>query len=108
MIEELFSHKDYVRVLHAVKRKPKRFAELQRALGLNPAQVDRAVKFLRKGFWIIPRVIPSEKGRLLIEYELGKKGAAFLESFDAFKESALRHRAALGQTVAGELQSFTR
>ena len=26
MIEELFSHKDYVRVLHAVKRKPKRFA----------------------------------------------------------------------------------
>jgi DNA-binding HxlR family transcriptional regulator len=105
---ELFAHRDYVRILSSVRRKPKRFGELQKELDLNPAQVDRALKFLRKGLFIVPRVKPSAKGRLLVEYEIGKRGAAFLDSFKAFSHDALRRMDALGASVAAELESFTR
>jgi DNA-binding HxlR family transcriptional regulator len=104
MIMELLAHKDYVRILQAIRRKPRRFGELQKELGLNPTQVDRAVKFLRKGLWIVPRVAPSETGRMLVEYELGKRGGAFLESFKAFRVDALRRKAALGPSVVAELR----
>jgi DNA-binding HxlR family transcriptional regulator len=107
MVMELFAHRDYIRVLSSVRRKPKRFGQLQKELGLNPAQVDRALKYLRKGLFIIPRVEPSAKGRLLVEYEIGKRGAAFLDSFSAFSHDALRRRAALGDSVTAELKSFT-
>jgi hypothetical protein len=70
--------------------------------------VDRAVKFLRKGLWIVPRVVPSEKGRLLVEYEIGKRGTAFLDAFKAFSADASRRKAELGESVTAELQSFTR
>jgi len=108
MIMELLAHKDYLRILHAVRRAPMRFGELQKELSLNPAQVDRAVKFLRRGLWIVPRVAPSEKGRMLVEYKLGKRGAAFLDSFKLFSADALRHKAALGLSVVAELQSLSR
>ncbi len=108
MIMELLAHKDYLRILHAVRRKPMRFGELQKELALNPAQVDRAVKFLRKGLWIVPHVAPSRKGRLFVEYELGKRGAAFLDSFKAFNAGALRHKARLGRAAVTELQSLSR
>ncbi len=108
MVMELFAHKDYVRILHAVRRKPRRFGELQKELGLNPVQVDRAVKFLRKGLWIVPRVAPSEKGRLLVEYAIGKRGTAFLDVFKAFSVDASRRKSDLGESVTAELQSFTR
>lgn len=81
--------------MQAVRRRPMRFGALQKDLGLNPAQVDRAVKFLRKGLWIVPRVAPSERGRMLVEYELGRRGAAFLESFKAFSVGAIRRKAEL-------------
>lgn len=105
---ELFAHKDFVRILSAVGRKPRRFGQLQKELGLNPAQVDRALKYLRKGLFIVPRVEPSTKGRLLVEYVIGKRGEAFLASFEAFSRDALRRKATLGESVAQELESFTR
>ena len=108
MLMELFAHKDYVRLLYAVKRKPKRFGELQAELGLNPAQVDRALKFLRKELWIVPQIIPSEKGRLLLEYAIGKRGLAFLDAFKGFSESVSRHKAEFGKAVTAELESLTR
>ncbi len=108
MIMELLAHRDYVRVLQAIRTRPRRFGELQKELGLNPAQVDRAAKFLRKGLWIVPRVVPSEAGRMLVEYTLGRRGAAFLESFKAFRADALRRRAALGSSVVAELRSLDR
>jgi DNA-binding HxlR family transcriptional regulator len=108
MIMELFSHRDYLRILSAIRRKPKRFGQLQKALRLNPAQVDRALKFLRKWLWIVPRVASSGKGRLVVEYGIGKRGAAFLDSFQAFRNGALRRKAALGDSVAAEIESFTR
>jgi DNA-binding HxlR family transcriptional regulator len=108
MLSELFAHKDYVRILHAVRRKPMRFGALQEELGLNPAQVDRAARFLCKGLLIVPRVVPSEKGRLLVEYEIGRRGKAFLDLFKAFRADASRRKAELGESITAELQSFTR
>lgn len=108
MVMELLAHRDYVRILFSIRRKPKRFGELQKELGLNPAQVDRALKYLRKGLWIVPRVAPSAKGRLLVEYEIGRRGTAFLDSFRAFSQDALRRRGDLGDSVVAELQGFTR
>ncbi len=108
MIMELLAHKDYIRILQAVRRRPMRFADLQKDLDLNPAQVDRAVKFLRKGLWVVPRVVPSERGRMLVEYKLGRRGAAFLESFKAFSRGAIRREAELGRSVVAELRGFAR
>jgi DNA-binding HxlR family transcriptional regulator len=108
MVMELLAHKDYVRILSSIRRKPKGFSQLQKELRLNPAQVDRALKYLRKGLFIVPTVKPSAKGRLLVEYEIGKRGAAFLHSFDAFSHDALRRKSELGSSVEQELASFTR
>lgn len=108
MLMELLAHRDYLRILYALQRKPRRFGELQRELGLNPNQVDRAVKFLRKGLWIVPRVARCAKGRMLIEYELGKRGAAFLGSFKAFSAGAVRRKTELGPGVVAELRSLAR
>lgn len=108
MIMELLGHKDYLRILMAVEKKPLRFTELQKALGLNPTQVDRALTFLRKGLWIVPKTLPAEKGPIRVEYSLGKRGAAFLASWQSFRTQAERHEAELGKSEVAELQSLTR
>ena len=105
---ELLSNRSYLRVLYALRRKPLRFVELQKELGLNPAQVDRALKALRKELWIVPRVVPSKKGRMLIEYEIGKKGLSFLEAFKSFSSDLVRRKAQLGESVKTELQGLAR
>jgi DNA-binding HxlR family transcriptional regulator len=105
---ELLGHKDYLRILMAVDKKPLRFTEVQKALGLNPTQVDRALTFLRKGFWIVPKTLPAEKGPVRIEYSLGKRGAAFLASWQSFRTQAERHEAELGKSEVAELQSLAR
>ena len=108
MIMELLKHKDYLRILMALERKPLRFTEIQRTLGLNPTQVDRALTFLRKGLWVIPKTLPTEKGPIRMEYSLGKRGAAFLESFESFRTQAERREAELGKSEVAELQSLSR
>lgn len=62
MIMELLKHTDYLRILMTLERGPLRFTEIQKTLKLNPTQVDRALTFLRKGLWIIPRTLRAEKG----------------------------------------------
>jgi DNA-binding HxlR family transcriptional regulator len=74
MVMALSAHRDYVRILSSIRRKPKRFSQLQKEPGLNLAQVDRALKFLRKALFIVPRIEPSTKGRIRVEYEVGNKG----------------------------------
>ena len=108
MIMELLGHKDYLRILMAVEKKSLRFTEVQKALGLNPTQVDRALTFLRKGLWIIPKTLPTEKGPIRVEYSLGKRGAAFLASWQSFRTQAERHEAELGKSEVAELQSLAR
>ncbi len=106
MIIDLLGHKDYIRVLATLYRKPMYFSQIQRALNLNPVQVDRALRFLRKGLWIVPRTAPTERGRIMVEYSLGKRGAAFLKSFKMFSDDVMKHRVSLGSAEVAELQSL--
>ena len=108
MIMDLLGHKDYIRVLLALEEGPLRFSALQRTLKLNPTQLDRALKALRKGHWIIPHVAPGEGGRILVEYRLAKRGTAFLQSFHVFSKDASRRMAALGTSEVAELKSLYR
>ena len=106
MILELLKHKDYVRVLMILETKPLRFNQMQNALKLNPTQIYRALNFLRKGLWIIPRTIPSEGNRIIVEYGVGKRGEAFLESFKTFGAAAEKRKNALGHSEVAELQGL--
>jgi len=106
MIVDLLGHKDYIRVLVTLDKKPMYFNQLQRALNLNPTQIDRALRFLRKGLWITPRTMATDRGRILVEYSLGKRGAAFLKSFKTFSDDAQRRKVSLGSTEVAELQSL--
>ena len=106
MIMELLGHQDYIRVLLAVERKPLRFSQIQKSLGLNPAQVDRALDFLRKGLCIIPRTVPTRGSRIVVEYSLGKRGVAFLQSFKTFRSAAEHRTIALGHSAVAEIQNL--
>lgn len=108
MILEILKHPDYVRILLALRRKPLRFTEIQRALELNPAQVDRALGFLRKGLWIVASTSPASRGKINAQYALGKKGFAFLESFESFRVGAKRRTNQIGKSGIAELQSLSR
>ena len=57
------------------------YSEIKELLGLKESQMNRAIKLLSKNFWIIPRTIPIKKGRILVKYELGKKGKLFVKMF---------------------------
>ncbi|MEK7859366.1 MAG: hypothetical protein AAB320_09525 [Elusimicrobiota bacterium] len=108
MIMELLGHKDYLRILMVLEKKSLRFTGIQKALDLNPTQVNRALTFLRKGLWIIPQTLPTEMGPIRVEYGLGKRGAAFLSSWKSFRTQAERHKAELGKSEVAELQSLSR
>jgi len=88
-----------------VEEKPLRFSQLQKFLVLNPAQIDRALSFLRKGLCIIPHTIPVG-GKIVVEYCLSKRGAAFLESFKTFRIAAEERKVALGSSDVAELQNL--
>ncbi len=107
MILDLLAHKDYLRILIALDRAPRRFTEIQKALELNPAQVDRGLKFLQTGLWVVPKTIPAKSGPIRVEYRLGKRGAAFLESFEQFRAELARREPQLGRDEVEELQSLS-
>lgn len=108
MITVLLGHKDYLRILFALRKNGGglRFGQLESLLGLNPAQVDRALKFLRKGSWVKAQLLPAERGRGQLEYCLGRRGAAFLDAFSAFTADIYRRKNELGPATAAELQSL--
>lgn len=108
MILDLLGHKDYLRILIALEGAPQRFTEIQKSLDLNPAQVDRALAFLRKGLWVVPKTLPAESGPLRVEYRLGKRGAAFLASFERFRADIALQERQLGRAEVQELQSLSR
>ena len=104
MIWELLAHKDYLRVLHSVKRKPMRFGALLRDLDLNPAQVDRAIKFLSAARLIAPALADTATGKAWIVYLPTTRGDALLGAFKDFSDGVSRRRAELGGSVAAELE----
>jgi len=107
MILDLLGHKNYLRILIALDGAPRRFTEIEKALDLNPTQVDRGLTFLRKGLWVIPRTLSTEAGPLRVEYSLGKRGAAFLKAFERFRDDIAQQEQQLGRSEVKELQSLS-
>ena len=84
MIIELLNHRDPLRILLTLyQRGGLRFGQIQTLLDLNPAQVDRALKFLSKRLWIKGHPLPGQ-ARRQTEYRIGKRGAALAEAFTVF------------------------
>lgn len=83
-----------------------RFKDIERDTRLNPAQVDRALKVLVGGTWIVPETLPSTTGRILVRYALSKRGAALLKALDAFRASLRRHEDALGPAVLRDMDAL--
>ncbi len=107
MILDLLAHKNYLRILIALEGPPQRFTQIQKTLDLNPTQLDRGLKFLQKGLWVVPRTVPSTSGPIRVEYKLGKRGAAFLESFERFRADLARRKPQLGRAEVEELESLS-
>jgi len=84
MIIELLNRRNPLRILLTLyQRGGLRFGEIQTLLNLNPAQVDRALKFLCKNLWI--KVSPP-RGKVggQSEYRIGTRGEALAEAFTIF------------------------
>lgn len=96
----------HLRVMLALRSMgPRRFKELESALSLNPAQLDRALGFLVDGAWVIATTLPeTARGRrVLVDYRLSRRGEAFLRAFDAFATAAHEGKSVLGATAMREL-----
>ena len=104
---DLIGKEHTLRVLFALRaRGPRRFGELEAALGVNPTQLDRSLKWLRDRMYVFAETIPAAHGRILVSYELGKRGRAFLEAFDSFLAEADRRRRILGEKTVKELEAL--
>jgi predicted transcriptional regulator len=110
MVTELLGRKDCIRILLTLrKHKGLRFSDLMKQLALNPNQVSRAVKYLRDGLWILPRVVPIKGGRNLVQYELSRRGEGFLEGvIDSVRDGVRKNVAALGVSELREVQALYR
>lgn len=98
--------RNHLRVLTALRTHgPLRFSEIESHTGLNPNQVDRVLKSLREGFWIVPETIPAAQGRIPIHYRLGKRGEAALRILDRILETAEEERERLGDATVDTLES---
>ena len=105
MVMEILGHPDYLRVLFALRKEDGlRFNQIQKCLGLNPAQVDRALEALTKGLWVVARTVPMETERVPVEYKLGKRGALLVELFDNFRAEASQRSKELGVAEVEELE----
>lgn len=105
MILDLLAHPDHLRILRAVERRPMRFVLLEQELGLNPARVDRALKFLLKGKWIASGAADTATGRFLMVYRPTRRGAAFLAALRDFAAALERRESDLGPGDARELRA---
>ena len=107
MLTGLMGHKDYIRVLQALRGGAElRFGQLQTLLALNPVQIDRALKFLRQGRLISIHTFLSENRKSQSEYRLAPRGAAFLEAFDSFAGELYRRRGELGLSEVAEFRTL--
>lgn len=104
---DLIGKEHPIRILLLLRSKgPKRFSEIEETTGLNPAQVDRSLKQLREGMWIIPETIPEEEGPVHVRYRVSDRGEVLLNALDAFRSSLADHRSALGEETVDELEAL--
>src|SRR4030067_2092914 len=91
---ELIGKQHTLRVLFTLRvTGPQRFGELQKALGMNPAQLDRALKWLQERVYILAKTMPKRGHSVVVTYELGRRGGAFPDAFDSFAHSPHNRRA---------------
>lgn len=83
-----------------------RFSEIEKALELNPAQLDRALKLLVGGAWALPETVPSTRGRIVVRYSLTKRGTAVTKMFDGVRRLAEKERLVLGDEAVDDLQKL--
>lgn len=104
---ELIGKEHTLRVLFTLRAAgPQRFGELEEALGANPAQIDRALKWLQERLYVVATTVPKARGRLAVTYALGRRGEAFLEAFDSFMEVAEERRDVLGEQPVRDLAAL--
>jgi hypothetical protein len=106
MISELIGHKDYIRILQVLRyRGSLRFGQIETLLDLNPVQVDRALKFLCEGSLIHTHSLPAGKGKGL-QYELARRGTAFLEAFESFTGDIYSRGGELGLSEVADFRAL--
>lgn len=105
---ELIGKEHTLRVLLALRAAegPMRFGELEGALAANPAQVDRALKWLQERLYVIATTVPSARGPIHVTYELSRRGSAFIEAFDTFRAGVEKRRDILGERCVRELDAL--
>lgn len=104
---DLIGKEHPLRILLLLRSKgPKRFSEIEEATGLNPAQVDRSLKLLREGMWVIPETIPEDDGPVHVAYKIGNRGEALLKALDAFRNSLVHQRSAIGDETVNQLEAL--
>lgn len=85
---------------------PQRFSEIQRTTGQNPAQLDRALKHLRKALWVIPQTEPTPEGPVCVQYQISNRGQAFLKALDEFRDSINRQKSVIGKDTIDEFEAL--
>jgi len=106
MIMELLNHRDPLRILLTLYQwGGLRFGQIQTMLDLNPAQVDRALKFLCKGLWIKLHSAPGQAKRQT-EYKIEKRGAALAEAFTVFAANIREKEKEFGAPEVAAFQRF--
>ncbi len=106
-IVDLIGKEHTLRVLFALRaRGPQRFGDLERQLGANPAQVDRALKWLQERVYVLASTVPAERGPVRAQYDLSRRGRAFLDAFDRFLEGADARRSVLGEKQIRDLEAL--
>lgn len=105
---EIMGRPAYVRVLLLLRKQgPLRFTEIQKILELNPKTIDGALKDLRRGLWIVPMTgEETPGGRILVQYDLSKRGHALIELLDGVHEAARRRQRTLGSDAVKELDAL--
>jgi DNA-binding HxlR family transcriptional regulator len=79
------------------------FNAIQETLSLNPAQVDRSLKLLTSGLWVVPETKRSGgTGPVRVRYRLGDRGRALAAAWDAFRAEMESRRRALGDATVRE------
>ena len=106
MIRDLLAHTDYLRVFHAIDRRPVRFFHLQTELELHPPQIARALKFLTRAKLIVLRPADTATGLAVSIYALTDRGEAMKEALFAFTLAVNRRRSRLGSDALLDLRRW--
>jgi DNA-binding MarR family transcriptional regulator len=106
MIVDLLNRRDPLRILLTLyQRGGLRFGRIQSLLDINPAQVDRALKYLCNSLWIKAYPLPG-KGRHQIEYRIERRGEALAEAFTSFTAAIQKKKIELGVSEVTEFRNF--